>query len=156
MRGETLAGISVVIPVYNGASLIEPLLRDIIAPLDGTGEPYELLLVEDGSRDSSWHAIVASDPDLILAMPCGYHRGEVEKELAMAPFPAAWHSLRAVRNGNVFPMDASGHFSRPGPRIAEGIAELCELFASFSRGVEKKTVAPVRPVAAHGHARRRT
>jgi len=104
----------------------------------------------------SWHAIVASDPDLILAMPCGYHRGEVEKELAMAPFPAAWHSLRAVRNGNVFPMDASGHFSRPGPRIAEGIAELCELFASFSRGVEKKTVAPVRPVAAHGHARRRT
>src|SRR5438270_2592301 len=60
MRGETLAGISVVIPVYNGASLIEPLLRDIIAPLDGTGEPYELLLVEDGSRDSSWHAIVAA------------------------------------------------------------------------------------------------
>lgn len=100
----------------------------------------------------AWDAIVESDPDLILAMPCGYHRPEVERELATVPFPDEWHSLRAVRNHNVFAMDASSHFSRPGPRIAEGVTELNDLFARFSRGSIRKTVAPVRPSEASGHA----
>jgi dolichol-phosphate mannosyltransferase len=60
MQGETLSGISVVVPVYNGASLIERLVQDVVAPLEGTGEAYELLLVEDGSQDSSWQAIVSA------------------------------------------------------------------------------------------------
>jgi iron complex transport system substrate-binding protein len=95
----------------------------------------------------SWDAIVASDPDLILAMPCGYHRHEVELELAKVPFPAAWHSLRAVRNGQVFAMDASSHFSRPGPRIAEGIVELAELFSRVRRGRTRKSAGRVGPMA---------
>ena len=91
----------------------------------------------------SWDAIVASDPDLILAMPCGYHRREVEEELAKAPFPSAWYSLRAVRNVQVFAMDSSSHFSRPGPRIAEGILELADLFSRFGRGRARKSAARV-------------
>jgi iron complex transport system substrate-binding protein len=97
----------------------------------------------------SWEAIVASDPDLILAMPCGYHRHEVELELAKVPFPAAWHSLRAVRSGQVFAMDASSHFSRPGPRIAEGIVELAELFRRVSRRHARKSAARVESIASH-------
>jgi iron complex transport system substrate-binding protein len=96
----------------------------------------------------SWDAIVASDPDIILAMPCGYHREEVKKELAVTPFPVQWHSLRAVRNGDVFAMDASGHFSRPGPRVAEGIAELAELFARWSDTRARKDVGGVKPTTA--------
>ncbi|HET9409104.1 MAG TPA: cobalamin-binding protein [Candidatus Sulfotelmatobacter sp.] len=90
----------------------------------------------------TWDAIVASDPDLILAMPCGYHRHEVKKELQIVPLPPEWHSLRAVREKRVFAMDASSHFSRPGPRVLDGILELAELFASFKRG-SKKSVARV-------------
>ncbi|HEV7879391.1 glycosyltransferase family 2 protein [Bradyrhizobium sp.] len=60
MQAETLSGISVVVAVYNGASLIERLVQDVAAPLEGSGEPYELLLVEDGSQDSSWQAIVGA------------------------------------------------------------------------------------------------
>jgi iron complex transport system substrate-binding protein len=101
----------------------------------------------------SWDAIVASDPDLVLAMPCGYHRDEVEEELATVPFPAAWHSLRAVRDGQVFAMDASSHFSRPGPRIAEGIIEISELFSRVSRRRARKSVARVRPMASPDKAR---
>lgn len=96
----------------------------------------------------SWDAIVASDPDIILAMPCGYHREEVEKELEITPFPAQWHSLRAVRRGDVFAMDASGHFSRPGPRVAHGIVELAELFARWSDTRTRKGVGVVKPVTA--------
>jgi dolichol-phosphate mannosyltransferase len=59
MQGDTLSGVSVVVAVYNGASLIERLVREIVASI-GPDEPYDLLLVEDGSQDSSWDAIVAA------------------------------------------------------------------------------------------------
>ena len=83
-----------------------------------------------------------SDPDLILAMPCGYHVHEVQKELKEVPFPAEWYSLKAVRNRNVFAMDASSHFSRPGPRIAEGILAMEYLFRQTK--LARKSAAPVR------------
>jgi iron complex transport system substrate-binding protein len=102
----------------------------------------------------SWDAIVASDPDIILAMPCGYHRHEVEKELENVPFPDRWHSLPAVRNGHVFAMDASSHFSRPGPRVIEGILELAELFRSYKQRSRKK-VAQAMPVAFQSQVRQR-
>jgi glycosyltransferase involved in cell wall biosynthesis len=60
MHSDALSGVSVVIPVYDGAPLVERLVREVTACLDTTGEPYELLLIEDGSRDSSWDAIVAA------------------------------------------------------------------------------------------------
>jgi iron complex transport system substrate-binding protein len=85
------------------------------------------LVAEPGFR-VSWEAIAASDPDLILAMPCGFHQAEVESELKTTPFPDVWYSLRAVRNGNVFAVDASSYFSRPGPRLTDGIAVMATLF----------------------------
>lgn len=102
----------------------------------------------------SWGAIVDSDPDMILAMPCGYHRHEVQKELEIIPFPEAWYSLRAVRNGHVFAMDGSSHFSRPGPRVVEGILEAAELFTSYKRK-SRKGVGRIVSVAAHSGVRKR-
>ncbi len=90
----------------------------------------------------TWGSVAASDPDIILAMPCGYHRREVELELKTIPFPSVWHSLRAVRSGAVFAMDASGHFSRPAPRIVDGILEMAQLFADFKRQ-RRKAVSSV-------------
>ena len=89
-----------------------------------------------------WKTIVDSDPDIILAMPCGYHRNEVEEELTIVPFPPEWHLLRSVREGKVLAMDASSHFSRPGPRIVEGIVEMANLFAS-SKKWKRKSAARV-------------
>jgi polyisoprenyl-phosphate glycosyltransferase len=60
MQGDTWSGVSVVVPVYNGARLVERLVQEVVASLDATGESYELLLIEDGSRDSSWDAIVTA------------------------------------------------------------------------------------------------
>jgi dolichol-phosphate mannosyltransferase len=60
MQGDAWPGVSVVVPVYNGARLVERLVQEVVASLDATGEPYELLLIEDGSQDSSWDAIVTA------------------------------------------------------------------------------------------------
>ena len=51
-------GISVVVPVYNSASTIETLTDRIAPVLQGIGRPFELILVNDGSSDDSWNAIV--------------------------------------------------------------------------------------------------
>ena len=111
-------------------------LAGCVDALGRAGEPgYEV----------DWNAIASSDADMILVMPCGYHRDDVEKQLAKVPFPPEWRSLRAVRDGHVFAMDSSSHFSRPGPRLADGIAELAELFVRFGASADRKHVRRVTP-----------
>ena len=123
-------------PPYAGGHWVPEMVKLAggIDVLGHAGEPgYEL----------DWNSIVSSDPDIILAMPCGYHRHEVQSELATIAFPPAWHSLRAVRQGNVFAMDASSHFSRPGPRIADGVVEMTRLFTR-SKPSYRKSVNTLR------------
>ena len=91
------------------------------------------------SFETDWQTIAKSDPDLVLVMPCGYHTHEVEQELQIARLPSEWHELRAVREGNVFAMDASSHFSRPGPRIVKGIELIAQLFREYSRSSIRKS-----------------
>lgn len=50
-------GISVVIPVYNSAPTLRILLERLAEVLIGRGTSFEVLLVNDGSRDSSWATI---------------------------------------------------------------------------------------------------
>ena len=50
-------GISVVVPVYNSEATLPELVARLDPVLRGVGEPFELWLVNDGSRDGSWEAI---------------------------------------------------------------------------------------------------
>ena len=45
--------ISVVIPMLNEAANIEPLFARLFPVLDGLGEPYEVVAVDDGSTDGT-------------------------------------------------------------------------------------------------------
>lgn len=49
--------LSIVVPLYNEAVNIRPLLDRLLPVLDGIGARFELILVDDGSHDSTWHAI---------------------------------------------------------------------------------------------------
>ncbi len=50
-------GLSVVVPVYNAAEVLPVLLQRLEPVLRGRNSPFEVLLVNDGSRDKSWDAI---------------------------------------------------------------------------------------------------
>jgi undecaprenyl-phosphate 4-deoxy-4-formamido-L-arabinose transferase len=50
-------GISVVIPIYNSAASLPALCTELGPVLAGLGKPYEIILVNDGSRDASWKAV---------------------------------------------------------------------------------------------------
>lgn len=49
--------LSIVVPVYKGETLIEPLVEQLSQALPGFAENYEIILVNDGSPDHSWSVI---------------------------------------------------------------------------------------------------
>jgi glycosyltransferase involved in cell wall biosynthesis len=52
--------LSIVIPVFNEAGNIAPLLRELDGVLDGLGLPSEIVAVDDGSTDASFEHLVAA------------------------------------------------------------------------------------------------
>ena len=52
-----LPGLSVVVPVYNSAESLPQLVARLQPVLDQHGTAYELVLVNDGSRDTSWEVV---------------------------------------------------------------------------------------------------
>ena len=73
------------------------------------------------SRRITWEEILASAPDIIVVMPCGYHLAETIEQFNQLTVPAACFSLPAVRNGRVYAVDGTAYFSRPGPRLVTGL-----------------------------------
>jgi len=55
--------VSVVIPVYNSQDILPLLLRRLHPALQGLGEAFEIILVNDGSRDGSWQTVAALCPE---------------------------------------------------------------------------------------------
>jgi iron complex transport system substrate-binding protein len=80
-----------------------------------------------------WQTIFAAQPDVIVLMPCGYGLKQVAKEFRDLALPEGWEDMPAVRNGRVFLVEASGYFSRPGPRLAAGMAILADAIHAGKR-----------------------
>lgn len=71
--------------------------------------------------------IAESRADVIVVMPCGYNLARVTAECSVESFTANWRDLPAVQRRRVYALDANSYFSRPGPRLADGIAILAEI-----------------------------
>jgi iron complex transport system substrate-binding protein len=71
-----------------------------------------------------WETALAARPEVIVIMPCGYGLAAADAEFRNLPLPQGWNDLPAVQDGRVFVVEASGYFSRPGPRLAHGLAIL--------------------------------
>lgn len=55
-----LDNISVVVPAYNEAASLPDLMSRLDDVFDGIGEPYELIVVDDGSTDTTWEVLTRS------------------------------------------------------------------------------------------------
>lgn len=126
-------------PVMAGGHWIPEMIR-IAGGTDGLGS--------DGQPSTAidWEEVVKFAPQILIIMPCGYKtarsRGEVD-QVASRP---GFHELPAVESGEVYIVDSPAFFSRPGPRIIDGLEILAqiihpELFAgSFSTGSTLKLI----------------
>jgi iron complex transport system substrate-binding protein len=74
-----------------------------------------------------WEALVASDPDVVICMPCGYDLPRTRTEMHWLTDRTDWNELRAVREGQVYLADGNQFLNRPGPRIVESLQILAEI-----------------------------
>lgn len=71
--------------------------------------------------------ISAYAPEVIVLIPCGYYKEDILRQLPGANLPAGWKDLPAVKRGEVWATDATSYFSRPGPRVVEGVEILARI-----------------------------
>jgi iron complex transport system substrate-binding protein len=76
----------------------------------------------------TWEELVASDPDIIIVTPCGFDIARTLEEMPLLSRKKEWGELQAVRRARVFVADGNQYFNRPGPRVAESLEILAELF----------------------------
>ncbi|MFM9905949.1 MAG: cobalamin-binding protein [Pyrinomonadaceae bacterium] len=88
------------------------------------------LLGESGrpSVTTTFDAIYDAQPDIIVLIPCGYYIHDTLRQLQFTNFPSKWHDIPAVRNGEVWATDATSYFSRPAPRVVDGVEILAKVF----------------------------
>jgi iron complex transport system substrate-binding protein len=74
------------------------------------------------SATVSWGAVADARPEVVVVMPCGYDAPRAHAEaLAQAS------ELAALDAGRVVAVNASAYFSRPGPRLIDGLELLAHI-----------------------------
>ena len=68
------------------------------------------------SEQTTWDVVAAAQPDVVVCMPCGY---DAPRSLQEAEQFA--DDLRGVGARRVVAVDAAAYFSRPGPRLVDGL-----------------------------------
>lgn len=66
-------------------------------------------------------------PEVIVLIPCGYYKEDILRQLPQTRLPEGWAELPAVRSNDVWAVDATSYFSRPGPRVVEGVEILARI-----------------------------
>jgi iron complex transport system substrate-binding protein len=74
-----------------------------------------------------WQDVLSARPEIVILMSCGYNLERNINVWRATNLPPGWEEIPAVRNDRVYAVDANAHFSRPGPRLSEGVALLASL-----------------------------
>ena len=114
-RRPRVAALEWLDPVYV-AGHWTPQMIELAGGEDVLGRPGE------PSERVPWEQVAAALPEIVVVMPCGYDapRARTEAEL----YAAQLAQLRAER---IVAVDASAYFSRPGPRLIDGLELLAQI-----------------------------
>lgn len=90
------------------------------------------------SYETTWHDVETAQPDMVIVMPCGYSVDRTIHELRQrGPAQQAWQRVMASCE-DVYIVDAASYFSRPGPRLVDGVELLSAiLHPRHDRGVDR-------------------
>lgn len=109
----------------------------------------EELFAAAGERSGrlSWEEIFEADPDVLVMMPCGFDADRAIQEARHLPALDGWTELAAVRKEQVWAVDANSYFSRPAPRLVEGVEILARILhpESFPEPAKAIRFSPARP-----------
>ncbi len=79
------------------------------------------------SRKIPWESVVAYDPEVLILMPCGFDTERAAGDIPLLSKNKGWRSISAVRDGAVFATDGSAYYSRPGPRLVDGLEMMSKM-----------------------------
>jgi iron complex transport system substrate-binding protein len=101
-------------PVYVGGHWV-PQMIELAGGEDVLGMPGEK------SRTVEWAEVAAAAPEIVVSMPCGYYAEQAAAETMLH------RECLAALGARVIAVDAAAYFSRPGPRLVDGIELLGHL-----------------------------
>ncbi len=84
------------------------------------------------SRQSSWEALAAADPDVVVLGLCGFDLPRSLDEWSAFEPPGPLTRTKAWRDGQIWAIDGSAYVSRPGPRLVDGVEILAAVLAARS------------------------
>jgi iron complex transport system substrate-binding protein len=93
-----------------------PQIVELAGGVDVLGLPGE------HSERSTWEMVAAAQPRVVVCMPCGYDAQRAAEEAR-----ANVDALRTVGADRVVAVDAAAYFSRPGPRLVDGLELLANV-----------------------------
>lgn len=107
-------------PVYAAGHWVPEMIEIAGAEdvLGRRGEPSEKV---------GWQSIRESAPEIIVLTPCGFDVPRTLREAAVLKQVEGWHDLPAVKAGRVFAANGHAFFSRPGPRLVDGLDILAHI-----------------------------
>jgi iron complex transport system substrate-binding protein len=79
-------------------------------------------LAGEPSQTLSWEELAAARPDVVVVMPCGYDAPRAHTEAV-----AYERELAALQAQRIVAVNASAYFSRPGPRLIDGLELLAHI-----------------------------
>ncbi|MDA4117577.1 MAG: cobalamin-binding protein [Thaumarchaeota archaeon] len=98
-----------------------PEMVEIAGGHDALGRPGQ------DSRRIPWRDVLANDPDVMVLMPCGFDAYRAAEDLHLLSRNDGWRSIGAVKAGRVFATNGSAYYSRPGPRLVDGLELLAKM-----------------------------
>ena len=81
----------------------------------------------EASRRLTWDDVAVHDPEFVVLAPCGFDLDRTITEIDIDTLRGHLLETAARREGKVFAVDANAYFSRPGPRLVDGVELLAHL-----------------------------
>ncbi|MCH7738233.1 MAG: ABC transporter substrate-binding protein [Chloroflexi bacterium] len=82
---------------------------------------------DTGTLKLDWDEVVASQPEVIIMMPCGFDVKRILEDMPTMTAKKGWETLPAVKNNRVYIVDAGAYTSRSGPRLVTGLEIMAEM-----------------------------
>ncbi|MEX2204593.1 MAG: ABC transporter substrate-binding protein [Myxococcota bacterium] len=107
-------------PLFKGGHWV-PEQVALAGGVDVLGAPGDRGLVV------GWDEVIAARPDVLVLMPCGFDTRRAVEESGVVTDRIGFSDLPAAQSGHVFATNGSAYFSRPGPRLVDGVEILAAL-----------------------------
>src|SRR6185295_4137343 len=95
-------------PIYIGGHWV-PQMIELAGGEDALG------FAGEKSRTAAWEEVEAAAPEVVISMPCGLYAEQAAAE------STRWRRHLGLVGGRLIAVDAAAYFSRPGPRLVDGV-----------------------------------